>query len=587
MIAASLTTQEKEKEMDVMNIYSQRIVKSMPQRATERQHLETSSSQTDISCPPFKSVSLQSKPAMRARGSQTELESPGRTIEPTLKGEMLVPAGTQTDIEVDTKGAGEVCSQGRRDDGGTSSSGPDSTAAHVRMSHELGRAREQGVSEQVKQVEAVAMTGPVARANGVDTVDGQVPQGKDSSLREGRRAEKGEAGEERQKKVALLARLRALDSQKDPPGSQPITLPRSTAQQTTNVTVAADRSPPKAPPTTTSPARKPDTKPPPPSQGPSGKAETDIEAQKRKKLLLAKLMAIDEGSDPTRVIVKPSTSQFSQPSQKHGPRLAASESITSANRSNTSLQSWPDTIENMHKGKPAFSTEEDPFGKQLSRASLAGATSRKGSGSVRKDEGGQTFLTDGGLGEGPPRRSRPSRRPPGGSIGTLASTGPGLAGGDIGALANTGPGLGGQMDDTKGEVPSVPRENDASYKPSFGRRAQPKPPRNDSPIFGSLDQDRGSKDALRRRDAAGGRAERDYPWENRVKVDSNPIGQTSLHKADEQASSSRHVLGGLQSRTKLDTKSPLLPLRAKAEPGFEMMPGAITSEPDDIEELIL
>ncbi len=551
-----LPPQEKERVMDVMNIYSQRMPRNVPLRTTAAKcQVESATSQTDISCPPFKSVSLQSKPAMKARGSQTELDSPVRGRQPRSR---LVAAETQTDSDTD------VDSERKRvaDDQLSSD-----VTARTRQSREHGQTQEHRLPEQVKPTVLVAETTAATESGGTDAEDGHLPQGKGISLSQRTRESRLREDEERQKKEVLLARLRALDSQKDPPGSQPIAMPRSTAEQT--ATAAISHSTPTAQSTVTNSrpgekpleggGRKPESKP---SQTHGTKTESDSEAQRRKKLLLAKLMAIDEGNDPSKVAVKPSKEEVTRPPQKHDARTASTGgAAASANRSNTSLQSWPDTVDNMHRGKPAYSTEDDPLGKQFSRTSLTGPPPRKRSGSVRKEDGGLTFLTEGSLGEGTSERTRVGRRPRVGDIGGLLGAGVGPSAGPVDEKA----------------APTAQGNNDASHRPLLGRRTQPKSPQN-APIFGDvgLQGESRPKDTASRQESTS--TGKDYPWEIRVQTNSNSSGPGTLGAAPRHASPS----------TRRDhSKHPLLPLRPKADQGFELMPGAIVSEPDDLEELVL
>lgn len=74
---------------------------------------------------------------------------------------------------------------------------------------------------------------------------------------------------------------------------------------------------------------------------PMANTTLDQVAQQNKEKLMAKLMAAD----------KEATGRAEQ-----------STSTLSKASSRASLQSWPDTIQNMHTGKPAYATETDPFG---------------------------------------------------------------------------------------------------------------------------------------------------------------------------------------------------------------------------------
>ena len=164
----------------------------------------------------------------------------------------------------------------------------------------------------------------------------------------------------------LLQKLRQLDSQKTAPASNPLA-PPSVAMATINPLSPASVAMMGQAVTRNTESQNVATSP-----GPSKSGENSSGEQERKRLLLAKLMAIDEGSNPNHIKITPPQ------------RQSGSQRTLGLNRgSSSSLTSWPEVVENMHHGRPAHASEEDPFG---SRARLSGW--RRGGGGVGRGSSG-------------------------------------------------------------------------------------------------------------------------------------------------------------------------------------------------------
>ena len=389
--------QEKAREMEVMNIYSQRIPRTVakphPPTPPPPPIVSHQSSQTTLSCPPFKSVSLHHRSQLRAASSQTEASSV-----------------VKSDSYTQTRG--------------------DDTPADNTVS---------------------MATTPHTERGGV--VEGQ------------------------RSKQDLLQRLRDLDGQKTAPASNPLSppsVPTTTVNpfSTPSVPTTTINPFPTPSPSSKRPASKPQNPPPPAVTESKPAASTLAAEQERKRLLLAKLMAIDEGGNPNNIKTVV---------QQRPVGGASSNEV-----SRTSLTSWPEVVENMHQGRPAHSSEDDPFG---SRVRLSG---RGRGGGVRGGRVGEqkVFLTEQS-------------------------------------------GLSGREKVEEGEK--------ESYKPSFGRRA----------------------------------AHTDHTHQDQPHP---PASEKSYEPVSEA--------------TTPISRGGLLPRRPKADSAAVMrsddvMPGAVISEPDDLEELVL
>lgn len=286
--------QERAKEMDVMNIYSQRMGRSTLNNSTLTDVVEDKFSQTDLSCPPRKNVSLQTKKTIQSSSSQTHV-SPTPTHETRT---------TQTDSP---------------------------PVAVQPLPTQLPQALStQALPSPPATVDPPpAVTSPGSTKQDIATKSSPPPQQQPIV-----------PNEETQRKNILLSKLRELDSKKEPPASQPAT---TVSLQT----AAAENTGIKHLDSGTEPATQLKSN----EKLPAGPTPQEREAEK-KKLLLAKLMAIDKSSDPKGAPGKSETNI--KPVRTY-----------SGQSSSSSIQSWQaDTTDNLHRGKPAFFSEDDPFGKQ-------------------------------------------------------------------------------------------------------------------------------------------------------------------------------------------------------------------------------
>ena len=535
--------QDKEREMDVLNIYTQRLGKNMPPRiATRTQAPVTDSvaSQTTMSCPPSKNVLLQTKPGLKTSGSQTDLPLP----EPPVS---VTAASTQTDMAASPK------------------------VEKKEVSHPPP-----ALAPQVQPVPK-----PVAALGGGSTVPVDGPKVRSMPPNAGAEEpqESIQQKVEEQKKMDLIATLKAMDAQKDPPASQPVpsVAVKSTAQPTANVTVGGERVIEK----TTKQAAN--SQQPTASQK-TGEGDAEEEA-KKKKLLLAKLMAIDDGSDPSKVTMsKMDVSKGSRPSPKHS---------AGGHKSTTSIQSWPETVENMYNGKPAFAKDDDPFG------------SRHSSG--RKDAGKGFFLTEGD-GEGAKAKKHGRRHQLEQKSSSDFNTDAFGRSNKVAAKVAT-------KHVQESTPPTTTAQTQlAGYQPSFGRRAggangQPTKPKNGM-IFGDLNnfaQPSGTRNKTeppaslaldfateKREDSRGSSG--GYPWETRVNVSTNPQRagrerELETNKSNAGPLSSPSMTFGYVGQPKplleSGSKGALLPLREKKIASPMQTNSYDVNEPDDLEELAL
>ena len=403
-----------------MNIYTQRIPRTTvtkPLSPTPPPSINHQSSQTTLSCSPFKAVSLQRRSQLKATSSQTEAVSP-------------IP---KTDSSTQTSNHGNQATIAT------------ATTPSLDQTLDIPVSSVRGVREpeptDEKEINSTSL-----QSN--DTQD----------IEEAERS-----------KQTLLQKLRELDVQTSAPSSKPLTSsPSIGPTRQSHVTVSP-------PPTvaTNLLTNKPSM------------TQHDVagEEHERKKLLLAKLMAIDEGSDPNQLkTVTPH--QTKPPPHQVEPRIqqVVSTNRISANKSSTSsTSSWSEVIDNMHHGRPAHASDEDPFGSRSRLNSLKKTKTKQGDGvSVRE----KIFITESSI--------------------------------------DTRQGLPIQQAELEEDRDGDGDGDGGDYKPSFGRRAQ-----------------------------------RPHPTGPRL----------------------------------ISSSSQLLPWRPKADTtamrSNDVMPGAIISDPDDLEELVL
>lgn len=517
--------------MDVLNIYTQRLGKNMPPRISTRLQAPVTESialQTELSCPPTKNVSLQTKMRLKSSSSQTDYFPPPK---PPVS---FATAITQTDIVDSPKNDNHKVSNSPQ----ACRSGPQQTIIGMALKDE-------------KAGSAITPTG--GHKSRTETPSFMV-SGEDKM------------NVEEQKKRELLAMLKAMDAQRDPPASQPIASStiKSMAQPTSNVTVGVER------PAVDGKMTKPPVQPP--TSQPEGVVESDEEEAKKKKLLLAKLMAIDDGNDPNKVTMSKMDISKSHPSPKHS---------ANGHKSTTSIQSWPETVENMYQGKPAFAADGDPFGSRYSSGKRTMSTKSK-----------EFFITEGGGGEDSPKPKRLGRRH------QLEQNRSSFFDSDLSTRSS------------KESSPPTAVQMQLGYQPTFGRRAgiqaASQKPKNGM-IFGDLDNivqptakkteppsslmfNFGGDGSPRQETSSNGG---DYPWETRVNVSSNsPLGAGKERQTEKAGplSSPSMVFGYVgQPKPILQSRSrgSLLPLREKVATS-SVIPGTVdVTEPDDLEELAL
>ena len=269
-----------------------------------------------------------------------------------------------------------------------------------------------------------------------------------------------------------------------------------------------------------------------PAKPPASEARIDPAVSKQ--LLLAKLMAIDTSKDPA----KKGSSPAGVPDVLRGEQQSDNTSSGSP-----SSHSTPNKLENMHRGKPAFATGDDPFGFRIISAE------KKKQKEPKRDATGGTFMTENEselLSQPKPKFGRRTQAPPQGGNPSEATA-------ESSLLSSV-------------QVPQQP------YQPSFGSLLKDTSVTTEhigASAFGgpqthALD---GSRVGVYL--AEGGKDSKDGMWQKNA----------SMHAA---VASTLAQSGGNQRPAK-----PLLPLRAKAtESTFDIMPGAIQGD-EDIEEITL
>ena len=91
-------------------------------------------------------------------------------------------------------------------------------------------------------------------------------------------------------------------------------------------------------------------------------AVAEAEKDAKKKELLSKLFALDSNSHDG----SPQQASQSTPPQSIVQTRGRGEGLRKR-ESSGSIHSWPDKLQNMHEGKPAFATEQDPYGSRMKK----------------------------------------------------------------------------------------------------------------------------------------------------------------------------------------------------------------------------
>ena len=271
---------------------------------------------------------------------------------------------------------------------------------------------------------------------------------------------------------------------------------------------------------------------------PGGEANADPVVSKQ--LLLAKLMAIDAGKE-------------AEPAKKSGtsgvPDLLGSEKPPTGTQSDSpSSHSTPNKLENLHRGKPAFATDDDPFGFRI-----ISAEKKKQKDSKQSAFGG-TFVTETESelpSQTKPKFGRRVQAPPQGGNPVISAAEPSL----LSSIA----------------APVLQQ----SYQPSFRSTLLQEVPvaseRNTAGAIGGSQSHALGSPQLGAHPLEDGAGSRQDAWQRKGSMHGAVMGGGGLSKSD-----------GNQRPAK-----PLLPLRPKAtENNFDIMPGAIQGD-DDLEEITL
>lgn len=580
--------QEKEKELDVLNIYSQRINGSMPKGLSAHLHvpvMEDADAQTKLSLPPNDPVSFHAAATFMTTATQTE--TPASFFQP-----LSPPAPLGSNWKPSTSPLSDVITP-------LKSFGVDKAPNVV---DNVGELHKESFSDVVPQV------GTGARA--VDSFDGShvknastklfVDNTTVSTLHSNPSEE-----EERQKKELLLAKLRALSN--GPPASVPLgisALTRNTIEPSVPISGSSQpgiRSTPasdnqvmpsalNAEVKGIAPTLRMDTKQAPPMSNTAAEpgqdaSNTSFKPNKSaenesvldsKQLLLAKLMAIEkaipaehsketlgESNGGPKLAKPPASEPHTDPAASKQLLLAKlmaidtgketeslkRGSVSGPDSTHTSSPSSQSKLENMHRGKPAFATDDDPFGFRVISAEKKKQKESK--------QAGGTFVTE--------------------SEGELPS--------------QNQPRFGRRV-----QAPLQGRSSSTVEQSLLSSSTQVPPPQPYQPSFiGSSKDTSAAPTELSGSSALGGPQTHALDGSN---LDSqvgsfSPEGdkglkegtwlkKSSMHTAAAAASTFSQNGGGNQRPAK-----PLLPLRPKAaENTFGIMPGAIQGD-DDVEEITL
>ena len=367
-----LLLQEKERDIDVLNIYSKRIAKT-----NTNLHLllpvytEDTGTMTDITCPPNELLMLSATP--RDQYSNTANYSPRNTVDSVFHSTLSYPQGsTMTD----------------------SPSYSIDNSPHDTRQHQVSLSSQ--TSKEVKSATVTAAIGNFSPPVQATTTPAQVTSrdspSKEDMLRleesqrkeaeenrlrlQKEQEEKAKADraaeqkqlEEEKKKHLLLAKLKAIDQSQD---TKPIShmedvqpMKKKRLEDILNDGATKDDG-------------SPATKPPP--------LKTDSFEEKHKKDLLAQLLSTDQPTSSNNIHQQTDTHLTDDGLTTGG----SSASIKSASSTGSNYK-WNTRIENMHQGKPAMATKDDPFGSRTSASLHKGShiTMDKNTSPVKESDGG-------------------------------------------------------------------------------------------------------------------------------------------------------------------------------------------------------
>ena len=389
----------------MLNIYSLRIGKnnSLNRSRSQSPEILGVSTQTELTSSPSKVVSLYTKPPLQTSSSQTDIVSPPLQI-----------ASSQTDVVSESRHKVNCSTQtdngtvshpnttSKMDTSHTDHSYPIESASITKKdsasianktdSASIAKKIDSAQAQKIDSASTSGKTNPVSTANQSTAKKDSATTAAAPIVTPAYVTQPNTSGlsrieeEERQKKD-LLAKLMAMDGQKNPPASKPWqstaidgqTQPPAGYSTFHGQTQPSGPSKPWQSPAIDGPGSKPwqssqssaiqssgiqnvgNSNPAdissslanfPGSQmtegvsNLTGKTPTEFDLEKEERLkkekLLAKLMAIDESDKKTQ-----------ENGSKENP-------------------SWPDTVENLYNGRPAYATEDDPFGTKHRKNPVAG-----------------------------------------------------------------------------------------------------------------------------------------------------------------------------------------------------------------------
>ena len=378
-----LLLQEKERDLDVLNIYSKRIARTNTNLYLPLPvYTEDTGTMTDITYPPNEILMLSASPPDQF--SNTANYSPRNTTDSVFHSTLSYPQGsTMTDSP--------SCSI---------NNSPRDTQQHISLSSQISKeAKSAPVTATVVNtgnftppVQATTTPAQVASRNSPSKEEmqkleeSQRKEAEENRLRlqreheekaKAERAAEQKRLEEEKRKQLLLAKLKAIDQSQST--SQAETKPMSNLEETQPVKkkrledIFNDGA-----------TKEDDTTAAKPLPSNSNSLE-----EKRKKDLLAQLLSTDQSTSPNV--------QLQTDTHLTDDGLTTGDSSTSVKSASSagSNYKWNTRIENMHHGKPAMATKDDPFGTRTS-ASLHrgshGTTDRNTNQQRKESDGGLDFL---------------------------------------------------------------------------------------------------------------------------------------------------------------------------------------------------
>ena len=375
-----LLLQEKERDLDVLNIYSKRIAKTNTNLYLPLPvYTEEAGTMTDITCPPNEILMLSASP--RDQFSNTANYSPRNTTDSVFHSTLSYPQGsTMTDSPSYSM-----------------NNSPRDTQQHVSLSSQISKEVKSAVVNTGKFSPPVQATTTPAQVTSRDSPskeemlrleESHRREAEENRLRlqkeqeekaKAERAAEQKQLEEEKRKQLLLAKLKAIDKS------------QSTSQaETKAISHLEDAQPVKKKrleDILNDGATKDDdlaaTKP--------LLSKSNSLEEKHKKDLLAQLLSTDQST----------SSNIQQQTDTHltddGLTTGGSSSSVKSASSAGSNYKWNTRIENMHHGKPAMASKDDPFGTRTSASLHKGShsTTDRNTSQVpqrKENNGGLDFL---------------------------------------------------------------------------------------------------------------------------------------------------------------------------------------------------